>query len=287
MLQSGFSIQEVDMERGGFLSFFNNPREAAEARMRSLAATATVRKARAKAEVDFRSREVAANWRDWRKHLGELAEFDPIRLENHIPPHWQAGVRYAEMIIPAYGTTALAEIPLPNEFEKFLRECVWIVSERTYDAKLRPYESLLLRKGDVAVACFHQLVRAAVAAESARLGLEAWRRHNERLEQELASPADEITHPLNGSGGGHVIPAESAPLDPEVLSEHREKRLQEFVASNETTIAAVSDAAGVHKPDMQRWRRGELSDDSVMSQRIENVLSGKTPLKTSTAKPAA
>jgi len=37
---------------------------------------------------------------------------------------------------------------------------------------------------------------------------------------------------------------------------------------------------------MQRWRRGELSDDSVMTQRIENVLSGKIPLKTGDARPA-
>ncbi|MCC6363110.1 MAG: hypothetical protein IT165_06265 [Bryobacterales bacterium] len=255
--------------------------------MRSLAATATVRKARAKAEVEFRSREVAANWRDWKKHLGELAEFDPMRLENHIPPHWQAGVRYAEVIIPAHGTAALAVIELPNEFEKFLRECVCIVSERTYEAKLRPYDSLLLRKGDVAVACFHQLVRAAVAGESARLGLEAWRRHNERLEQELASPADEITCSMNGSGAVHVVPAESALPDPEVLAQDREKRLQGLVAANHTTIAAVADAADVHKPDMQRWRRGELSGDSVMSQRIENVLAGKTPLKAGAAKTAA
>jgi hypothetical protein len=36
---------------------------------------------------------------------------------------------------------------------------------------------------------------------------------------------------------------------------------------------------------MQRWRHGELSGDSVMAQRIENVLSGNTPLKTGEAKP--
>jgi len=77
------------MDRVGFLGFFNSPREAAEAWMRSLAKTASVRKARAKAEVEFRSREVAANWRDWRGRLGEMIEFDPSRFENHIPPHME------------------------------------------------------------------------------------------------------------------------------------------------------------------------------------------------------
>jgi hypothetical protein len=31
---------------------------------------------------------------------------------------------------------------------------------------------------------------------------------------------------------------------------------------------------------MQQWRHGELSEDSVMSQRIEDVLAGKIPLVT-------
>jgi hypothetical protein len=29
---------------------------------------------------------------------------------------------------------------------------------------------------------------------------------------------------------------------------------------------------------MQRWRKGEMKSDSVMARRIEDVLSGKTPL---------
>jgi hypothetical protein len=62
--------------------------------------------------------------------------------------------------------------------------------------------------------------------------------------------------------------------------------LQAFIHQHDTSIAAVSEAAAVHKPDMQHWRHDELSDDSVMSRRIENVLSGKTQLKTGDAKPA-
>ncbi len=264
------------MDRGGFLGFFSSPREAAEAWMRSLAKTASVRKARAKAEVEFRSREAAANWRDWRGRLGEMIEFDPSRFENHIPPHWQAGLRYAELIIPAYGTAALEEIPKPSEFEKFLRECAWIVAQRTYEAKLQPYDALPLRKIDFAIANFHQVVRTAVAAESGRLGLEAWQRHNARLDLEMVSAP-------TAAGGAMDVD----PVPAETLARDREARLQAFLTANSTTIAAVSEAALVHKPDMQHWRHEELSGDSVMSQRIESVLAGKTPLKAGDAKPLA
>ena len=278
------------MESGGFLSFFNSPREAAEARMRSLAKTASVRKARAKAEVEFRSREMAANWRDWRDRLGEMVEFDPSRFENHILPHWQAGLRYAELIIPAYGTAALDEIPKPSEFEKFLRECAWIVAQRTYEAKLQPYDALPLRKIDFAIANFHQVVRTAVATESGRLGLEAWRRHNARLEMEIVlAPAEGTACPGNGvsAAAADPVPGETAAPEAKSPARDREARLQAFLTANSTTIAAVSDAAAVHKPDMQHWRHEELSGDSVMSQRIESVLAGKTPLKTADAKPLA
>jgi len=89
--------------------------------------------------------------------------------------------------------------------------------------------------------------------------------------------------PTNGAGAR----ANAAPPDPEALAADREKRLQDFIAAKHTTIAAVCEAAQVHKPDMQHWRHGELSGDSVMAQRIENVLSGKTPLKTGEAKPVS
>ncbi len=65
----------------------------------------------------------------------------------------------------------------------------------------------------------------------------------------------------------------------QVAPRDRETRLQEFVKRNETTIAAVVGAAEVHKPQMQDWRHGKLPDRSVMSQRIEEVLSGRRPLK--------
>lgn len=60
--------------------------------------------------------------------------------------------------------------------------------------------------------------------------------------------------------------------------ETRELRLQDFIDVKGTTIAAVRRAARTAKANMQQWRRGELSNDSVMSERIEDVLSGKTPI---------
>jgi|ERR1039458_7496824 hypothetical protein len=59
---------------------------------------------------------------------------------------------------------------------------------------------------------------------------------------------------------------------------NREERLQDFIAKNQTSIAAVSQAARVFKPQMQQWRHEQLGDTSVMSERIEKVLSGETPL---------
>ncbi len=54
----------------------------------------------------------------------------------------------------------------------------------------------------------------------------------------------------------------------------RENRLQAFLTNNTTTVAAVCREANVYKTNMQQWRRGELSDTSVMSQRIESILKG-------------
>jgi hypothetical protein len=76
-------------------------------------------------------------------------------------------------------------------------------------------------------------------------------------------------------------PADETPRS----SGSRESRLQQFVKRHKTTIAAVVRAASVHKPEMQKWRHGELADTSVMSQRIENVLAGKTPLKLARGRP--
>jgi hypothetical protein len=63
------------------------------------------------------------------------------------------------------------------------------------------------------------------------------------------------------------------------IAAEREARLQEFVRQHRTTITGVCRAANVAKADMQRWRKGEMKSDSVMAQRIEDVLSGTTPVQ--------
>jgi hypothetical protein len=160
------------------------------------------------------------------------------------------------------------------------------LAARTYAAKLQPYDSLPLRKVEYAVANFHQLVRAAVAAETARLGLEAWRRYNEALEADTASEAVETAAPSADVANSDRNVDDPVASEPDGRARDREARLQSFLAANDASIAAVSETALVHKPDMQRWRRGELSADSVMSRRIENVLDGKTPLKADSEKRA-
>ncbi len=61
--------------------------------------------------------------------------------------------------------------------------------------------------------------------------------------------------------------------------ESRETRLQNFLIQKNCKIASVTHSAQVHKPDMQKWRHDELPDQSVMSQRIEEVLNGTRPLQ--------
>jgi hypothetical protein len=58
----------------------------------------------------------------------------------------------------------------------------------------------------------------------------------------------------------------------------RDLRLKAFIARRKSSVAAVCRAANVDKKNMQQWRRGELSDGSVMSQRIEDVLTGRRPV---------
>jgi hypothetical protein len=272
------------MDTDGFASVYPSFREATEARMQLLSSSASVREARTKAEVEFRSREVSANWRNWKVGLGD---YSLSRIADIVPPHWEAGARYAAQIIPAYGEAALDEIRYAAEFEDFLRECAWVVADRTYQRKLQPYDSLLADKIDRAVANFHQLVRTEVAAEVARLVLEAWQRHAANLDIEVPSvPAPERTDPPNDDHAPIAVEASVQDCSAQELALEREARLQAFLGANGATIAAVSDAAAVHKPEMQSWRHGRLSAKSKMAQRIESVLSGETPLKANGAVPA-
>jgi hypothetical protein len=68
----------------------------------------------------------------------------------------------------------------------------------------------------------------------------------------------EDEHPTGGSG----------PLS-------REERLQAFLAVHAgSTLADIKYSARVYTPDFQDWRCGHLKEQSVMSGRIENILSG-------------
>lgn len=58
----------------------------------------------------------------------------------------------------------------------------------------------------------------------------------------------------------------------------RERRLQQFIKDKVTKIAIIRRSAKVAKTNMQQWRHGDLPSTSVMSERIEKVLSGKLPL---------
>lgn len=75
----------------------------------------------------------------------------------------------------------------------------------------------------------------------------------------------------------HLDPV-AVELKPQREIESRETRIQEFKRKHGTTLAAIARSASVHKPDLRKWRFGPMKDDSVMAQRIEQVLSGDLPL---------
>jgi hypothetical protein len=59
-----------------------------------------------------------------------------------------------------------------------------------------------------------------------------------------------------------------------------EDRLQAFIGAHPgTTLADIKYSARVHTPDFQDWRGGHVKQQSVMSKRIEDVLSGTTQLE--------
>lgn len=58
-----------------------------------------------------------------------------------------------------------------------------------------------------------------------------------------------------------------------------EARLKRFQEKHRVTHADIMRSAHVFRPDYQKWRQGKLMAKSVMSQRIEGVLSGRLPIK--------
>ena len=81
---------------------------------------------------------------------------------------------------------------------------------------------------------------------------------------------------------GQVAQETKDSVSPDIVAEpgNPEDRLRSFLGSHPgTTLADIKHSAGVFTPDFQRWRRGRLKQDSVMSERIEDVLNGTTQLK--------
>jgi hypothetical protein len=91
----------------------------------------------------------------------------------------------------------------------------------------------------------------------------------------------EIGAILSESKAPSTSPQEPLPITDQPHSEtrSREERLQAFVSGNDTSIAPVCRAAVIYKPQMQEWRHNLLDDTSIMSKRIEDVLSGNTPVE--------
>ena len=94
-----------------------------------------------------------------------------------------------------------------------------------------------------------------------------------------------------GAGGSQPWPPPSPDLGEPVGEENehaevgsepisREERLQAFIVAHPgTTLADIKYSARVHTPEFQDWRNDRLKQQSLMSQRIEDVLSGAIQLK--------
>ena len=92
----------------------------------------------------------------------------------------------------------------------------------------------------------------------------------ERSPQQVSVGRDE------GDEKERAIGSEQPTLSP---VEGREQRLQRFITAHSgATLANIKYSAVVFTSDFQKWRKGELKPDSVMSGRIEDVLTGRQPL---------
>jgi hypothetical protein len=109
------------------------------------------------------------------------------------------------------------------------------------------------------------------------------------------SPAGQAVPPSPGGANTNETehPAAPATVDQPLTGESvgapdssPENRLSRFMQEHPgTTLSDIRYSAGVYKPEFQDWRRGKLKVESVMSKRIEDVLSGATPVKKKPPKP--
>jgi hypothetical protein len=90
---------------------------------------------------------------------------------------------------------------------------------------------------------------------------------------------DEDRHPIS-KAAEQDLPAPNMTSSSVNSASAPEGRLSDFLSRHAgATYADVRYTARVHKPDFQDWRNNQLSPASIMAKRIEDVLSGVTPLK--------
>jgi hypothetical protein len=195
-----------------------------------------------RAEREFTRAAAKGDW------LGSAAS-------DSVPPWWAAGAGYVLTIMRARTQTAFRTHS--NSAVRLLWDSL-IPDEalRVYSGRLLPYEraSNLTAQPDRAsefVAFVNRTIRTELSA--------LFVNHLETSLKQLRPAANTTT--------------------PEVRGSERESRLTAFIRRRRVSITAVVRAANVKKSDRQKWRHGEMSDDSVMAQRIEDVLAERRPLK--------
>jgi len=250
----------------------------AEEWMRSLLTRLTVREATATAEEEFHAEESSWDWSE------SVALSPPLSASNSRSPsarHWKAGIRYARAVSLALLAVAVEETDEPARFVSFSQHCVADVAGTTYQQKLHPYDLVPAREMPETLARFQRFVYSAVAQDLAKLKLESWKRQSHRLRVIRRSSQKPSRRPTETDRGSMRSARGQQTSEPTaaVLALDHEARLQEFQEGHDVSVAAISRAARVHKPDMRRWRHGKLGPKSVMAKRIEDVLSGVTPLR--------
>lgn len=264
----------MSTKKGGDLP--RTPGEEAEEWMRSLATDLAVLESSAAAEIVFHSE---ASVSDWAESSVQNPKLPGHTAESSVPPHWEAGIRYACTVSLAFLVVAAKETDNPTRFECLTQHCVANVAGMTYRQKLQPYELVPAKELPEILARFHRQVHSAAARTLATLNLEIWKRQGDRL-AELRRSSQEPPSSMTAPSSGHrpLEPSrETSEPPPAQLALEREARLQAFLRKHDVSIAAICRSASVHKADMQRWRHGKFSQHSTMSQRIEKVLSGITP----------
>jgi len=297
------------------------PRETAERWIKALSGSEPVDTAQAEAEVDFRKKERLGNWRESIGKVGFVPEPEhwPAGAEYtrrmfagyaqaafahiHKPREFESFLHeslailsegtYRQKLRPyecVLGTDA--EARGIAGFHESVRTAASEDVNRWADAGWERHKERCRQKAAeraASVAGRSSQAEPAAAPPSITEALRSWCDVLGKGTEPAAAPPT-VTEAELPAVRGEAPPTKTAALTEATANgktaEPREVRLQAFIHQHNTSIAAVSEAAAVHKPDMQHWRHDELSDDSVMSRRIENVLSGKTQLKAGDAKPA-